>query len=240
MGGFLFPLSKSFVARICVALGCLVVIVLIIYFRLYEYASIEFIQTQHERIVNYYENNQVLCLAIYFLLYIVLTGLSIPSATGLTLFGGAVFGLTTGSIVVALASSIGATIACVVARYLFRDFIQRKFVTRVARVNEGIKRDGAVYLFALRLTPFVPYFVVNVVMALTPLRIWTFYWITQLSMLPATVIYVNAGSELAQITSLTDIVSPSMMLALFLLGIFPLVAKKLVQYLRLQSSTNED
>ncbi len=150
----------------------------------------------------------------------------------MTLVGGALFGPLWGTVLVSFASSIGATAAFVVARYLLRDTVQARYGERLAAINEGVAREGGFYLFTLRLVPVVPFVVVNLAMALTPLRTPLFYGVSQLGMLPATVVYVNAGTQLATIDSLSGIVSPAVIASFAALGLFPLAAKKMVDHLR--------
>jgi Fe-S oxidoreductase len=138
----------------------------------------------------------------------------------------------TGTVIISFASTAGATLACLVSRYLFREWVQKKFGSRLERINEGIRKEGAFYLFSMRLIPVVPFFVINMVTGLTPMRMWTFYWVSQLGMLPGTFIYVNAGSQIARIESLTGIVSPGLIGSLILLGLFPLVTQKLLAFFR--------
>jgi pyruvate/2-oxoglutarate dehydrogenase complex dihydrolipoamide dehydrogenase (E3) component/uncharacterized membrane protein YdjX (TVP38/TMEM64 family) len=161
----------------------------------------------------------------FFLVYVVVTALSLPAAALLTLAGGAVFGLLEGTLLVSFASSIGATLAFLASRFVFRDAVQRRFGKRLGAVNEGMRRDGALYLFTLRLVPVFPFFVINLVMGLTTLPVRTFYWVSQLGMLAATVVYVNAGTQLARLDSLSGILSPTMLGSFALLGIFPLLAR---------------
>lgn len=150
----------------------------------------------------------------------------------MTLAGGALFGLSVGTIVVSFASSIGATAACVVARFLLRDWVQEKFGHRLAAFNEGIEKEGAFYLFTLRLIPVFPFFMINLVMGLTRMPLFRFYWVSQLGMLPATLVYVNAGRELAKIDSLSGILSPGMIISFALLGLFPLIVRKSLKFYR--------
>nr|WP_233148884.1 TVP38/TMEM64 family protein [Shimwellia pseudoproteus] len=162
---------------------------------------------------------------VFFAVYILATALSFPGATVLTLLAGAQFGLLWGTLLISFASTAGATLAMLTSRYLLRDLVQRRFSTRLARVNRGIARDGSYYLFALRLMPLFPFFLVNLLMGLTPLSLWRYWWVSQLGMLPATVIYLNAGHQLSQIHRLQDIVSPGMLLALILIGLLPLAVR---------------
>jgi uncharacterized membrane protein YdjX (TVP38/TMEM64 family) len=164
----------------------------------------------------------------FFFLYMTLAALSIPGAAlVLTLAAGAIFGLIWGSILVSFASTIGGTLACVISRYLLRDLAERRFPYAVERVNRGLRMSGAYYLFGLRLVPVFPFFVVNTVMGLTRMPLLTFYWVSQLGLLPVIVIFVNAGTRLAEIRDLRGILAPEVLLSLALLGVFPLVARKL-------------
>lgn len=165
-------------------------------------------------------------------IYIVVTALSLPGATLLTLFAGAVFGLVEGVVIASFSASIGATLAMLVSRYVFRDAVRRRFGQRLQRIDAGIEREGGFYLFALRLVPLFPFFVINLAMGLTAIRAWTFYWVSQLGMLAGTVVYVNAGRELGQLQSLSGILSPGLLLAFAALGLLPLVARKLLDWLR--------
>lgn len=161
----------------------------------------------------------------FFLLYVAVTALSLPVATLLTLAGGALFGMLEGTLLVSFASSVGATLAFLASRFVFRDLVQRRFGQRLRTVDEGIQREGALYLFTLRLVPVIPFFVVNLLMGLTRLPLRTFYWVSQLGMLAATVVFVNAGTQLASLHSLSGIVSPRIAGSLVLLGLFPWLAR---------------
>lgn len=168
----------------------------------------------------------------YFVLYVVVTALSLPGAAVMTLAGGALFGLGWGLVIVSFASTIGATLAFLVSRHLLRDSVQSRFGERLKAINDGIARDGAFYLFTLRLVPVFPFFLINLLMGLTPIRAATFYWVSQLGMLPGTLVYVNAGTELAAVDSLAGILSPPLLLSFALLGVFPLLARKLVAWVQ--------
>jgi len=199
---------------------------------LQQYATLDYIKAQQHTIAEYYEHNTFLVLAVFGLTYVLVTALSLPAAAALTLLGGALFGLPVGLVMVSFASTIGATLAFLMARFLARDYVQQNYSKQLAKINACFEREGAFYLFALRLVPAFPFFMINVVMALMSIKTWTFYWVSQLGMLPGTVVYVYAGTQLAQIESLLDIASPSLLLAFALLGLFPLIAKKLVQFIR--------
>jgi pyruvate/2-oxoglutarate dehydrogenase complex dihydrolipoamide dehydrogenase (E3) component/uncharacterized membrane protein YdjX (TVP38/TMEM64 family) len=171
-------------------------------------------------------------IGVFFLVYVAVTALSLPGAAVLTIAAGALFGLATGTVVASFASSIGATLAFLVSRFLLHDWVQRRFGERLAAVNQGMARDGAFYLFALRLVPLFPFFVINLLMGLTPIRTRTFYWVSQLGMLAGTVVYVNAGTRLASVDSLAGLFSPALLGSFALLGVFPLIAKKIVAVIR--------
>lgn len=162
----------------------------------------------------------------FFLLYVAVTGISLPGATVLTLVGGAVFGLLAGTLLVSFASALGATLAFIGSRFVLRDWVRRRFDAQLRRIDEGVAREGSFYLFTLRLIPVVPFFLINLAMGLTKMRPWTFYWVSQLGMLAGTLVYVNAGTQLAAISSPAGIFSPPLLGALALLGLFPLAAKK--------------
>ena len=169
---------------------------------------------------------------IFFLSYVIFAGLSLPGVIVFTLAAGALFGLLQGVILVSFASTIGAFLAFLVARFLLHDKFQEKFSNRLVTVNEKVKREGAYYLFFLRLVPIFPFFLINILMALTPIRASLFYWVSQAGMLPATILYVNAGAQIAKISSAKDIISPPMLFAFVLLGIFPFIAKWFVSLLK--------
>lgn len=163
--------------------------------------------------------------AIYFCVYVLVSALSIPGAALLTLLGGAIFGLVQATLLVSFASTLGATLSMLASRYLLREWVQRRFAGQMATVNAGVQRDGAFYLFALRLMPLFPFFMVNLLAGLTTLSVPRYWWVSQVAMLPATVIFLNAGRALGKLTSLHDILSPGMLIALTLLGILPLATR---------------
>lgn len=164
----------------------------------------------------------------YFLLYVVATALSLPGALVLTLAGGAIFGFLEGFLLVSFASTVGATLAFLAARFVLRDWVQQRFGEKLKSVNEGIEKEGAFYLFTLRLVPVFPFFLINLLMGLTKMPTFTYYWVSQIGMLAGTVIYVNAGTQLAAIDSLSGIVSPTVIMSLAVLGFFPLITKKVL------------
>jgi pyruvate/2-oxoglutarate dehydrogenase complex dihydrolipoamide dehydrogenase (E3) component/uncharacterized membrane protein YdjX (TVP38/TMEM64 family) len=195
----------------------------------YRYFTFDNLKAQQAAIDAYYRVHVWQTVLGYFALYILLTGLSLAgAATLMTLLGGAVFGLLWGTIIVSFASSIGATIAFLASRLVLRDWVQQRFGRQLRAINQGIEKEGGLYLFTLRLIPAVPYFAINLAMGLTPIRTWTFYWVSQAGMLAGTIVYVNAGTQLARIDSLQGILSWQLIGAFVLLGFFPLIAKKLV------------
>jgi pyruvate/2-oxoglutarate dehydrogenase complex dihydrolipoamide dehydrogenase (E3) component/uncharacterized membrane protein YdjX (TVP38/TMEM64 family) len=201
-------------------------------FDLGRYFSLEFFKQQHAAIDSYFHAHPLQTAAIYFAIYVAVTGLSLPGAALMTLVGGAIFGLLWGTVIISFAASIGATLAFLASRFLFRDAIQRRFGDKLAAINRGVEREGAFYLFALRLVPAFPFFVINLVMGLTPMKTRTFYWVSQLGMLAGTIVYVNAGTQIAQIESLAGLVSPGLIGSFVLLGLFPLAAKRIVDWLK--------
>ena len=201
-------------------------------FDLQHYLTLETLKPKQAVIESYRITHPRLAIIIYSLIYITVTGLSLPGATVLTLAGGAVFGLFWGTVIVSFASTIGATLAFLAARFLFRDAVKSRFGSRLQEIDEGVNRDGAFYLFTLRLIPLFPFFLINLAMGLTALNTRTFYWVSQIGMLAGTLVYVNAGTQLAKIESLSGIVSPGLLGSFVLLGLFPLVAQKIVQALK--------
>ncbi len=171
-------------------------------------------------------SSPLLAVGAFFAIYVLVTALSLPGAAVMTLVGGALFGLLWGTVIISFASSIGALLAFLVSRYLLQDTVQSKFGDRLKAFNAGIEKDGAFYLFTLRLVPIFPFFMINLLMGLTPIRARTFYWVSQVGMLAGTLVYVNAGTQLAQLESLSGILSPGLILSFVLLGIFPLLARK--------------
>ena len=200
-------------------------------FDLGRFLDLAFFKEQQDTIDAYWNNQPLLVAGIFFLVYVAVTGLSLPGAAVMTLAGGAIFGLLWGTIIISFASSIGATLAFLASRLLFRDSVQQRFGGKLRAVNEGVAKEGAFYLFALRLVPIFPFFAINLLMGLTPIRTWTFYWVSQIGMLAGTLVYVNAGTQLAKIESVSGILSPAILGSFALLAIFPLLAKRLVAWI---------
>ncbi|HXS54391.1 MAG TPA: FAD-dependent oxidoreductase [Usitatibacter sp.] len=196
-------------------------------FHLERYFSLDFFQSQRSMIEAYFAAHPLGTAAAYFAIYVAVTGLSLPGAAILTLAGGAIFGLVWGTVIVSFASTIGATLAFLASRFVLRDWVQSKFGDKLKPVNEGVAREGAFYLFALRLVPAFPFFVINLVMGLTPIRARTFYWVSQLGMLAGTIVYVYAGTQLGRFR-----ISAGLVAAFVILGLFPLVAKRVLEAMK--------
>lgn len=194
-------------------------------FDLHRYISLAELKQQRDALAAFAESRPLISIGSYFIIYVLMAALSLPGAVILTLAGGAIFGLTVATITVSFASSVGATLAFLAARFLFRDSVRKKFSERLKRIDEGVEKEGGFYLFSLRLVPIFPFFVINLVAGLTALRPWTFYWVSQLGMLPGTLVYVNAGTQLGQVSSAGDILSPSVIGAFVLLALLPFIAR---------------
>ena len=177
---------------------------------------------------------------MFFTIYVVFTALALPAAAILTIASGAIFGFWHGLILASFASTIGATIAFLLTRYLFSEAVEKKFGERLEPINRGIENEGAFYVFGLRLVPLFPFFVVNSLLALTKLKTVTFYWASQIGMLIGTAVFVNAGTQLADIQSTRDILSAKLVLSFVLLGIFPIIAKYLLNWLKSRRDLNPD
>ena len=215
------------------ALGLLVAAVVLFFaFDLGQYLNLEAIKARQAQLEGWRAAQPLQAALVFFGAYVAVTALSLPGATVMTLAGGAIFGLGWGTLLISFASSIGATLAFLASRWLLGGWVQERFADRLKAFNEGMERDGAFYLFTLRLVPLVPFFVINLAMGLTRIRPPMFYGVSQLGMLPATLVYVNAGTQLAQIDSLAGIVSPGLLASLVLLGVFPLLARKVSDFLR--------
>lgn len=197
-----------------------------------QYVSLEFIQQQQAALQTQLSEAPFVFVAAFFLTYVACTALSLPIASLLTLLSGALFGFAYGLLLVSFASTIGATIAFLMARFILRDSIQGKYAEQLKKFNQGFEKEGNFYLLALRLVPVFPFFMVNMVMGILPIKTRAYYWVSQLGMLPGTAVFVFAGTELSKIKTLSDITSPSLLLAFALLGVFPIVAKKALAYWR--------
>jgi pyruvate/2-oxoglutarate dehydrogenase complex dihydrolipoamide dehydrogenase (E3) component/uncharacterized membrane protein YdjX (TVP38/TMEM64 family) len=192
------------------------------------YLSFEQLKASQASFAQLHAEQPIAVAVVYFLVYVLATALSFPGATIITLAGGAVFGLWQGLLIVSFASTVGATLAFLASRFLLRDWVEARFGQRLADINAGVNREGGFYLFTLRLIPVVPFFLINLLMGLTRMKVWTYYWVSQIGMLAGTAVYVNAGTQLAQLDSVKGILSPALLGSFVLLGIFPLIARRIV------------
>lgn len=218
--------------KAAVLLALVALIVAFFVFDLNQYFSLDTIKAQQQNLNAQVTANPLLAGGLFFLAYVAVTALSLPGAALMTLAGGALFGLGWGLLLVSFASSLGATLAMLISRFMLRDWVQSRFGRRLKPLNEGIEREGAFYLFALRLVPAFPFFMINLAMGLTAIKARTFWWVSQLGMLPGTFVYVNAGRELSQLESLGGILSPGVIGAFVLLGVFPLIARKILDQIK--------
>ena len=197
-------------------------------FDLGQYLSLENFKASQAEIVAAKDANPALYIAGFFLLYVAVTGLSIPGAAIMSLVAGALFGVVLGTLIVSFASTMGATLAFLSSRYLLRDWVQGKFGERLRAVDDGLEKDGAFYLFTLRLIPVFPFFVINLLMGLTRIKTGTFFWVSQIGMLPATIVFVNAGTQISRIESTAGLLSPTLIASFVALAFFPWAAKGIV------------
>ncbi len=204
-----------------------------------DYLTLSYIKESQQRFQELYREQSLTVISAYAGIYILVTALSLPGATVMTLAAGALFGLVTGTVVVSFASTIGATLACFVSRFILRDWVQGKFGDRLKTIDEGIEREGAFYLFTLRLIPVFPFWLINLLMGLTKMPLKTFYWVSQAGMLAATIVFVNAGREIGKIESLSGILSPTLILSFVLLGLFPLMTKKSIAFYKAKKGRND-
>ena len=198
------------------------------------YLTLENIKSEQEALRGLVDTNPAEFIAGYFFIYVAVTALSIPGAAVMTLVAGALFGLWWGLLIVSFASTIGATLAMVIARWLFKQEVENRFKNQISTINKGIEKDGAFYLFTLRLVPAFPFFAINLAMALTSMNVITFFLVSQVGMLAGTFVFVNAGTELAQVKNLSDVLSAGLLMSFVLLGVFPLLAKWFVDWVKAQ------
>ncbi|PWU05649.1 MAG: pyridine nucleotide-disulfide oxidoreductase [Verrucomicrobia bacterium] len=196
------------------------------------YFTLDYIKSQQASLTSLYENNKFIFIFIFMVVYIFVTALSIPAAALLTLLAGAIFGLLAGTLIVSFASTIGATCAFLISRWLFSDYFKKRFAGTFTKINQGIEKEGSLYLFALRLIHLIPFFLINILMGLTSMKTKTFCIVSQLGMLPGTIAYINAGKELAKIDSLKSLLSPTLLIAFAILGLLPLLSKWLLTSIR--------
>ncbi len=197
-------------------------------FDLGQILSLENFKASQADIVAAKDANPVLYISGFFILYVAVTGLSIPGAAIMSLIAGALFGVLMGTIIVSFASTMGATLAFLSARFVLRDWVQGKFGERLRAIDDGLEKDGAFYLFTLRLIPVFPFFVINLLMGLTRIKTRTFFWVSQLGMLPATIVFVNAGTQISRIESTAGLLSPTLIESFVALALFPWAAKAIV------------
>ncbi len=232
-------MNKKYINKIIIVLVVIGFIAAFKIFNIGDYLSLSYIKESQEKFEILYTGHRTTVIAGYMGIYILVTSLSLPGAAVMTLAGGAFFGLLAGTIIVSFASTIGATLACFVSRFILRDWIQGKFGNKLKTVNEGIAKEGTLYLFTLRLIPVFPFWLINLVMGLTKMPLRTFFWVSQIGMLAGTIVFVNAGKELAKIDSLSGILSPTLILSFVILGLFPITAKKLLALYKKRKKTTE-
>jgi uncharacterized membrane protein YdjX (TVP38/TMEM64 family) len=223
-------MDKKLVQRLLIVAAIVIAVILFKVLGLGQYLTLDYLKDSQDRFAQLYANHRLTVIGIYMAVYILVTALSLPGAAVMTLAGGAMFGFWVGVLVVSFASTIGATLACFVARFLLRDWVQNKFGEKLTAMNKGIETEGAFYLFSLRLVPIFPFFVINLAMGLTTMKLLTFYWVSQVGMFPGTMVFVNAGKELGQIESLSGILSPGLIISFVILGLFPITVKKLLYF----------
>ena len=198
-----------------------------------EYLNFEYLKLQKESLLSTYNENQFLFISIYFLVYVISVAVSIPGATIFTLAAGAIFGVVLGTVLVSFASTLGATLSFLFSRYLLRDSVQKKFGSSMESINKGLEQDGTFYLLSLRLIPAFPFFLINLLMGLSRISAIQFFWVSQIGMLPGTLVYVNAGTQIATLNSTKDILSPTLLLSFIALGLLPLFAKIIVNKIKI-------
>ena len=220
------------VKKLMLLVALILAIATFFFFDLGQYFNLQTLKNQQSAIEAFRAGQPVLATFIYFSIYVLMSALSLPGAALLTLAGGAVFGLVWGAVVVSFASTVGATLAFLISRFLLRDWVAARFGQRLQAVDEGVRREGAFYLFTLRLVPVFPFFVINLLFGLTAMKASVFYWTSQIGMLAGTVVYVNAGTQLARLDSLSGILSPGLLGSFVLLGVFPLLARRIVEAVR--------
>ena len=225
-------MNKNIAQKAAIVAAIIAVIAAFKFLGLGQYLTLDYLKQSQSRFADLYNAKPLFVISSYMLIYILVTALSLPGAVIMTLAGGALFGLLTGTIVISFASTIGATIACFVSRFLLRDWVQKKFGDRLEPINNGIEREGGFYLFTMRLVPAFPFFLINLAMGITKLPLVQYYWVSQLGMLPGTIVYVNAGKEIGKIDSLSGILSPGLLASFVILGLFPITVKKMMAWVK--------
>ena len=225
-------LKDNDMKKIVIVLFIVAAVVSFFAFDLDTVLTLDNMKANQAQLIELRDNAPLMASFVFFSLYVLVTALSLPGAVIMTLAGGGLFGLAWGFVLISFASTIGATLAFLVSRYLLRETVQNRFGDKLTAINNGVEREGAFYLFTLRLVPVFPFFLINILMGLTPIKTWSFYWVSQLGMLAGTLVYINAGTQLARIDSLAGILSPGLLFSFALLGVFPLVAKKITEGLK--------
>ena len=223
---------KNIIVKSSIAILFATLIILFFYFDLKEYATLEYIKSQKDNLQDYYQRETFFMVAAFSTIYIFSTALSLPIASALTLLSGALFGFPMGLLIASFSSTIGATLSFLLSRFLIGEWIQQKYSSYMVKINQGFEKEGAFYLFALRLVPAFPFFVINILMGLLPIKIITYYFVSLVGMLPGTAVYVYAGTQLSEISSFGDIASPKLLISFTLLGLFPILSKKLLALIR--------
>lgn len=202
------------------------------YFDIHQFASIEYLSAKKNQFTLLYNSHPFVIAFLFFLIYLSTVALAIPLASALTLISGAIFDFPLAVLLVSFASTLGASLSFVLSRFILKDWVQNKYQKELKKINNEFSKDGLFYLFALRLVPAFPFFIVNILVAMLPIKLFNFYWVSQISMLPATLIYIYAGMQIAQITSASEILSLELIAIFSLLGIFPLLMKKILVLLK--------
>lgn len=233
-----FRIRKKTFSKVFLIVAISLLVLGYFHYGLDKYLSFQNLKEQQKQLEDIYNKAPIFSLSFYFILYITATALSLPGAVILTLAGGAIFGFLPALFVVSFASTLGATLAFLLSRYLFSGWVEKKWSSRLEIVHSGIEKEGALYLFTLRLIPIFPFFVINLVFGLSRLKTWTFYWVSQMGMLGGTAVYVNAGTQIGQMDSPSDIMSMNLLLSFALIGIFPLIAKKVLPFIQKKFRSN--
>lgn len=218
--------------KLIIVVAIIIAVIGFFIFDLDQVLTLENIKANQAELTGWVSGSPLISSLLFFTLYVLVTALSLPGAAIMTLAGGAVFGLLWGFVLISFASTIGATLAFLVSRYLLKDSVQSRFGDKLDPINTGVEKEGAFYLFTLRLVPIFPFFLINILMGLTPIKTFTFYWVSQVGMILGTLVYVNAGTQLAKIDGLGGILSPGLLFSFVLLGIFPLIAKKITDFIK--------
>ncbi|WP_027178625.1 TVP38/TMEM64 family protein [Maridesulfovibrio bastinii] len=224
-------------SRISIIIFIAALAIIFFAFDLQHYLTLEYLKSSRTFLQNLFNDYPVKTSAAFFFIYVFVVAVNLPGATVLGLAGGAIFGFITGTLLISFASSIGATIGCFVSRYIFRNFVEMRFKEVYDKINKGIESEGPFYLFTMRLIPAIPFVVINLVMGLTKMPLKTFYWVSQIGMLPGTMVYANAGNELGKIHSAKAVFSPELIISFLLLGLFPLIVKKVMKQIRKRRSS---